>query len=141
VVVQHDTPHREALAVKVDRLGTELADCLAESYSIGHEASDCMFGALLDHESWARELRGDPHGPTAILAQQARERRVAALDREDDDQGDDLAAVIPLPVVGEPEPRLVAALRSLGLKLDPQTERLALALAALWSTDNRRESA
>jgi hypothetical protein len=99
VAIPHDTARREALAGKVGRLGTELADCLAEAYSIGQEAPDFMFGALLDLESWARELRGDPHGPTALLAQQVRERWLAAL--EEPEPPDELAAVIPLPVVGE----------------------------------------
>jgi hypothetical protein len=112
VAIPHDTARREALAGKVGRLGTELADCLAEAYSIGQEAPDFMFGALLDLESWARELRGDPHGPTALLAQQVRERWLAAL--EEPEPPDELAAVIPLPVVGEPEPRLVPAMVVLG---------------------------
>jgi hypothetical protein len=128
VAIQHDTARHEELAGKVGRLGTELADCLAESYSIGHEAPDYVVGALLDLESWARELRGDLYGPTALLAHQARERRVTALQPDpDEDQGDDLAAVIPLPLT-DPQPTYPALLVVLGLFC-----LAALALAAWLS--------
>jgi hypothetical protein len=50
--------HRRELAIRAGTIGADLADCVAECFTLGVAVPRTIYAAIIDLHTWSRELDG-----------------------------------------------------------------------------------